>query len=112
MKNKILGFILYNLCRWFSSIDVLSVYFHNPSAVAFEDFILWAKKKGYVFVGLNELLQYIDTGAKSHKKIAYISLDDAWRGNLDILPVVEIYQVSITIFAPIEPLRDVNFCYI
>lgn len=109
MKNKILGFILYNLCRWFNSTDVLSVYFHNPSAFAFEQFILWAKRKGYHFVGLNELLQYIDTGIKNHKKIAYISLDDAWRGNLNLLPIVEKYQVPITIFAPIDPLRDGNF---
>lgn len=109
MKNKILGFILYNFCRWFNSTDVLSVYFHNPSAVAFEQFILWAKRKGYHFVGLNELLQYIDTGIKNHKKIAYISLDDAWQGNLNLLSIVEKHQVPITIFAPIEPLRDGNF---
>lgn len=109
MQNKILGFLLYNLCRWFRSIDVLSVYFHNPSARAFEQFILWAKRKGYHFVDLNELLLYINTGVKKHKKIAYISLDDAWRGNLDLLPVVEKFQVPITIFAPVEPLRDGNF---
>lgn len=109
MKNKILGFLLYNLCRWFRSIDVLSVYFHNPSARAFEQFILWAKRKGYHFVDLNELLLYINTGVKKRKKIAYISLDDAWRGNLDLLPVVEKYQVPITIFAPVELLRDGNF---
>lgn len=109
MKNKILGFILYNLCRCFRSIDVLSVYFHNPSVKAFEDFILWAKGKGYVFVGLDGLLDYIDTGVKSHKKIAYISLDDAWRGNLDILFIAEKYNVPMTIFAPVEPLRDGNF---
>lgn len=109
MKNKILGFILYTLCRWFNSTDVLSVYFHNPSARAFEQFILWAKRKGYYFVDLNELLLYIDTGVKNHKKIAYISLDDAWQGNLNLLSVVEKYQVPITIFAPVEPLRDGNF---
>lgn len=109
MKNKILGFFLYNLCRWFRSIDVLSVYFHNPSARAFEQFILWAKRKGYHFVDLNELLLYINTGVKKHKKIAYISLDDAWRGNLDLLPIAEKYNVPMTIFAPVESLRDGNF---
>lgn len=109
MKNKILGFILYNIYRWFRSIDVLSVYFHNPSAVVFEQFILWAECKGYHFITLNELLDYIDTGVKSHKKIAYISLDDAWRGNLDLLPIAEKYNVPMTIFAPVEPLRDGNF---
>lgn len=109
MKNKILGFILYNLCRWFSSIDVLSVYFHNPSVKAFEDFILWAKGKGYVFVRLDELLEFIDNGTKPAEKITYISLDDAWRGNIDLLPIAEKYNVPMTIFVPVEPLRDGNF---
>ena len=42
-------------------------------------------------------------------KLAYISFDDGWQGNLKLIPIIEKYNVHITIFIAVNPIMSGNF---
>lgn len=109
-KRNLLGFSLYCLFRPFVRLPkVLSVYFHNPSTEAFEKTIRWIADRDYEFVTVENLILYMQGGYKPKGRIAIVTFDDAWRDNLKLIPVIEKYNVPITIFAPIEPLLSGNY---
>lgn len=109
-KRNLLGFSLYCLFRPFVRLPkVLSVYFHNPSPEAFEKTIRWIADRGFEFVTVEKLILYMQGGYKPKGRIAIVTFDDAWRDNLKLIPVIEKYNVPITIFAPIEPLLSGNY---
>lgn len=103
----ILGFITYNLFYPFrkKKMQVLSLYFHNPAPSSFEKVVRWCLRKGYEFVEINDISDYV-SGRKTNRKMVHISFDDGWATNIDLLPIVEKYKVPITIFVPVEPLQN------
>lgn len=109
--NSILGYITYNLFYPFqkSKMNVLSLYFHDPLPESFEDVILWCKKKGYDFVHIDEITDYVKGEPSKHKKMVHFSFDDGWQTNKTLIPIIEKYNVPITIFVPVEPLESGNF---
>ena len=109
--NSALGYITYNLFYPFqkSKMNVLSLYFHDPLPESFEDVILWCKKKGYDFVHIDEITGYIKGEPSKHKKMVHFSFDDGWLANKALIPIIEKYNVPITIFVPVEPLESGNF---
>ena len=109
--NSVLGFITYNLFYPFqkSKMNVLSLYFHDPLAESFESVVLWCKKKGYNFVNIDEITNYIKGESSKHKKMVHFSFDDGWLTNKALIPIIEKYNVPITIFVPVEPLESGNF---
>lgn len=109
--NSILGYITYNMFYPFqkSKMNVLSLYFHDPLPESFEKVILWCKKKGYDFVHIDEITNYIKGEPSKHKKMVHFSFDDGWLTNKDLIPIIEKYNVPITIFVPVEPLDSGNF---
>lgn len=88
---------------------VLSIYFHNPKPESFERIIKWAVKRKYEFIDLPQLLDYVEGKTQLKEKYLYVSFDDAWKGNLDLIPVIEKYKLPITIFSPVEPLYSGNY---
>ena len=109
--NSILGYTLYklSLLRKNPLNHVLSLYFHNPNPQIFERIIKWCIEREYEFIELSTLLDIIKGENQSNKKYVYISFDDGWKGNLDLIPIIEKYNIPITIFVPILPLQDGNF---
>lgn len=109
--NSILGYITYNLFYPFqkSKMNVLSLYFHDPLPESFEDVILWCKKKDYDFVHIDEITDYVKGEPSKHKKMVHFSFDDGWQTNKTLIPIIEKYNVPITIFVPVEPLESGNF---
>ena len=109
--NSALGFITYNLFYPFqkNKMNVLSLYFHDPLPESFEKVILWCKKKGYDFVHIDEITDYIKGEPSKHKKMVHFSFDDGWLTNKALIPIIEKYNVPITIFVPVEPLENGNF---
>ena len=108
--QSIVGWGLYHICRPFTALsEVSSIYFHNPSPTAFERIIKWAKRQGYTFIRIPDMLKYMRSGEKAQGRQMLITFDDAWRGNLELVPIIEKYQVPITIFAPITPLQEGNY---
>lgn len=90
-------------------MNVLSLYFHDPKPESFEDVILWCKKKGYDFVHIDEITNYVKGETYRHKKMVHFSFDDGWLTNKALIPIIEKYDVPITIFVPVEPLESGNF---
>lgn len=109
--NSILGCVTYNLFYPFqkSKMNVLSLYFHDPLPESFEKVILWCKKKGYDFVHIDEITDYAKGKPLKHEKMVHFSFDDGWLTNKALIPVIEKYNVPITIFVPVEPLESGNF---
>lgn len=109
--NSTLGCITYYLFYPFqkSKMNVLSLYFHDPLPDSFEQVIIWCKKKGYDFVHIDEITNYVKGETYRHKKMVHFSFDDGWLTNKALIPIIEKYNVPITIFVPVEPLESGNF---
>lgn len=88
---------------------IKSLYYHNPKSQGFEKMILHYLKKGYRFIALSELYEILRAGKSIHDKLAFISLDDGWRGNLKLIPIIERYQIPICIFVSTEPMFSGNY---
>lgn len=90
-------------------MKILSLYYHNPIADGFEKMIKHYQKRGYRFISVEELLKVMRAGMPVMEKLAFLSLDDGWKQNLELLPVIEEYQVPICIFVSTQPVIDGNF---
>lgn len=89
--------------------DISSIYFHDPSPELFEMVVKWYAKHCYRFISLAELKQLLEAKNNPNERLAFISFDDGWRSNLDLLPICEKYNVPITIFVATEPLSSGNY---
>ena len=111
MIKLILSIILYYIglaINW-HRMKVLSVYFHNPSPFTIEKFVKWAKKHHYKFIDRITLESWIEGQTNLEKRSIFMSFDDAWQGNLELLPILERYNIPATIFAPVKPLECGNY---
>ena len=87
---------------------IRSLYYHNPKPEGFEAVIRHLHSKGYKFISINEL--YDQLKRRDIKgKLAYVSLDDGWQGNLKLIPIIEKYNVPITIFIAVKPIIEGNY---
>ncbi len=89
--------------------NVSSIYFHDPSPDLFEQVLVWYKKHHYRIISLQELVEIIEKKHIPQGRVAFISFDDGWRSNLDLLPICEKYNAPITVFVATEPLISGNF---
>lgn len=91
--------------------NILSLYFHNPSEALFEKIIKSLHKMGYRFVSLDEFISVLSTpaAAKPQSRIAFVSFDDGWKNNLKLLPIMEQYNVPMTLFVSTEPIHSGNY---
>jgi len=112
MKRIIKEFIgsalyLLSICIVRNKLNVLSIYFHNPSSKLFLSIVKWLKRRDYEILSLDEYAKIIN---KSHKrKIAVLTIDDGWRGNLELIPIIDEYNIPITIFISTGPIIHGNF---
>jgi len=90
------------------SNGILSIYFHNPSKSLFEKILKWLVAKGYKFISIKELEYYIHQEVDS-RKLAFISFDDGWKGNLELIESIENFKVPITIFIPTDAVLLGNY---
>lgn len=90
-------------------MKIHSIYYHNPKPLLFEKMIKRYLRKGYLFISMDNFRDIFFKNNKSEKKYCLITLDDGWRGNLDLLPILEKYKVHVTIFISTEPIKSGNF---
>lgn len=88
---------------------IKSLYYHNPSVQGFEKMVAYYQKRGYRFIDLQELYDILGKRKPITEKLAFVSFDDGWQGNLQLIPIIEKYQVPICIFVATEPLECGNF---
>lgn len=89
--------------------SIKSIYYHHPTPQQLEHTVLWLQAKGYRFIAINELYDYVVGHRHINDKLVFLSFDDAWRDNLKLLPTIEKYHIPITIFAPVEPIASGNY---
>ena len=111
--NNIIGFFIVVFFlrkrKIIKGKKIISIYFHNPSPVIFEGCIKFLVKNAYTFLS-SEMLEDILINSKAiNDKYAVITFDDGWRDNLKLLPIIERYQVNITIFISAEPIVSGNY---
>lgn len=63
----------------------------------------------YSFIAAETLLSYIKGEITLVEKSVYISFDDGWRSNIDLLPIIEKYNIPVTVFVASEPLYSGNY---
>lgn len=109
-KREIFAYCLYHFCKFFYKEEkFLSIYFHAPSPRLFEEIVKWCKGKGYRFIDINECYQILTNKIDIKEKVVYFSFDDGWKSNLNLLPIIEKYNVPITIFVATEPIESGNY---
>ena len=90
-------------------MKIISFYYHAPLVEGVEKMILYYQKRGYRFVTVDELLEIVRAGKPMKERLAFMSLDDGWKQNFDLLPVIEKYQVPVCIFVSTQPVLEGNF---
>jgi peptidoglycan/xylan/chitin deacetylase (PgdA/CDA1 family) len=64
-----------------------------------EEFIVLFKQKGYTFISLDELSDWLDNKLKIKQKFICLTFDDGYRDNLThALPILKKHQVPATIY--------------
>lgn len=113
MKKLFREIFCFGLYAWYRLTHKLppisSIYFHDPSPELFEMVLKWYVKHHYRFISLPELRQLLEAKNNPNERLAFISFDDGWRSNLDLLPLCEQYQAPITVFVATEPLVSGNY---
>ena len=113
MKNLVREIFCFGLYVWYRLTHKLprisSIYFHDPSPDLFEMVLKWYVKHHYRFISLAEVKQLLEAKNNPNERLAYISFDDGWRSNLDLLPICEKYNAPITVFVATEPLVSGNY---
>ncbi|MDP4205904.1 MAG: polysaccharide deacetylase family protein [Bacteroidota bacterium] len=66
-------------------------------------------KKGYEFIRLDQIRLLLDYESKSRKKYVLLSCDDGWQKNLQLVPLLEKYQIPLLLFVATQPIREGNF---
>jgi glycosyltransferase involved in cell wall biosynthesis/peptidoglycan/xylan/chitin deacetylase (PgdA/CDA1 family) len=110
LMREVLAFFLIQLyyIRKHSHEGILSFYFHNPSKTLFEKMMKWLVNKGYKFISIQELNYYIQNNIKT-ENLVFISFDDGWRGNFELLEFIEKYEIPITLFVQTNAIKDGNY---
>ena len=113
MKRFLKEAIGFVLVKWFiltrkKPDAILSVTFHKPSRKMFKDVLSWLEKWNYRIVSLQELENLIGKPT-NNGKIAFITIDDGWRSNLELLDIMEERQAPVAIFVPTEPVVSGNY---
>ncbi len=64
-----------------------------------EEFILFLKEKGYLFISLDQLADWLDNKYKINQKFICLTFDDGYRDNLIYaLPILKKHHVPATIY--------------
>ena len=109
-KREILGWWLYNIGKLCNKNEkFLSLYFHDPTPQLFEQIVKWCKKRGYRFIDIKECYDILSSKSDIKEKVAYLSFDDGWKSNLELIPIIEKYNCPITIFVSTEPVDSGNY---
>ena len=102
---KYLGIINQHKNRLLQNESILSIYFHKPSKLLFENCIHWLQKNGFQFITVEDIVA-ISKGEKPFPKGAVvITVDDGWKCNKkNIVAVADTLKIPITIFISTDPV--------
>jgi peptidoglycan/xylan/chitin deacetylase (PgdA/CDA1 family) len=81
------------------------VYGHEIGKKKFERYVAWLLNKGFEFACLYEVEKYLKGESNFKTCKIWLSLDDGWRSNLELIPVIEKYKIPLTIFISTYPVE-------
>lgn len=84
---------------------VSCVSFHDPRPLLFERCIRWLRDNGFTFISEDQVIAISRGQAAAAPGAVWISFDDGWRRNLSLVPVIERYDVPVTIFLTTEAVE-------
>lgn len=84
--------------RMISEGTILCISFHDPHPSQFEQCLGWLSRSGFSFISQDQVLDVARSGQSGGAGCVWVTLDDGWRGNLRLLPILERYGVPVTIF--------------
>lgn len=84
---------------------ILGIYAHELRAKEFEKYIRWLLKQGFEFISLEEVAGFLEDRYEINGCKIWFSLDDGWRSNLELIPVIEKYNIPLTMFIPTYPVE-------
>ena len=90
-------------------MKIISLYYHTPIPAGFEKMIRYWQKRGYRFISVDEIRDIFKSKKEIKEKLAFVSFDDGWYQNFDVLPIIEKYQVPVCIFISTQPVVEGNF---
>lgn len=102
--GNLFGFVLFQiygkrqLLSKLGETKVLSIYFHDPSVKVFESIVKWLIEYDFDIITLEQFQDCYDEKKCKNKRTAFISFDDAWLGNLQLVEVLKKYNVPMTLF--------------
>ena len=112
LLGNIFGFILFLFAGkkiLLSKIDrnsVLAIYFHNPSVIVFETVIKWLVKYDFNIIAIKEFQESFEKHECKRERTVFISFDDAWSGNIDLISIIEKYNIPIIVFVATQAIQD------
>ena len=110
--GNVLGAFLYLLkgrkllLNTIDETKLLSIYFHNPSVEVFESTIKWLVENEFKIISLQDFKDFYGNRKCAQKKSVFISFDDAWIDNEKLIPVLEKYNIPITLFVAIDLIKE------
>jgi poly-beta-1,6-N-acetyl-D-glucosamine N-deacetylase len=108
-----IGFILFGFAiskrKLKKENHILSIYFHNPSINLFEKCIKYLSNHSFTFISSEKLESVLKEKKVLTEKYVHITIDDGWKDNLKLVPLIEKYKVFLTLFITTDPIIDGNF---
>src|SRR5204863_9351619 len=92
--------------RALSGAVITSLYFHKPTPSLLRRCILWLMKHGFTFISLDDVRDVLYCGKPFPKGAVWISFDDGWREQIDVLPLIRQYKIPVTLFIPSGIVND------
>lgn len=87
------------------SDKVLSLYFHNPSKVLFENTVKWLFDRKVNFISTDQLMDCFIGKIQLPSSPVLLTVDDGWRDNKEnIITIAEHYKIPVTIFITTDPV--------
>lgn len=89
--------------------NIQSIYYHDPKPYQLDRLLNRYISKGFRFISIDDLYCILSNKKEINENLCFLSFDDGWLSNLDLLPVIEKYNVPICIFVATEPLESGNY---
>lgn len=86
--------------------QLLTIYYHDLTNETFEREIKWLIKHKYRFINTPTLIKILKNEKHLDGRFCHISFDDGRRNNLQLIPILEKYNVPLTIFCAVQPIVE------
>jgi len=88
---------------------IMPLCFHNPQMQLFEKVIFWLKRNEFFFISSAQLLEILQKRTAPAEKMAWITFDDGWRGNIrNVVPLLIEHDIPATFFISTAPVESTD----